>query len=130
MANFRLAAGLILILALPVYAETVKKSSSKKISGKKEPVGQKSPTIQRQEEIRQALILHGYEPGPSWADVKELCRQIADERHWQTSHIPDSRVLILIGLGSKNSNPWIAHQYGGFLDELQRHDAENRKHKE
>ena len=56
--------------------------------------GQIAPN--RQVEIRQALKRNGY-TGETTAALK----QVARDHHWQTKSVPDSRVLILLGLGPK-----------------------------
>jgi len=70
-----------------------------------------TPDQKRQKEIRVALIAHGYEPGRTWPDVVKILKQIARQHHWQSKHAPDARVLILLGLGNRYSDPSI-------LDEL------------
>jgi hypothetical protein len=65
------------------------------------------PDQKRQKEIREALIAHGYEPGKTWTDVVQVLKQIARNHHWQSTHAPDARVLILLGLGNKYSDPQI-----------------------
>jgi hypothetical protein len=65
------------------------------------------PDQKRQKEIRAALIVHGYEPGKNWPDVVIVLKQIARSHHWQSKHAPDARVLILLGLGNKYSDPQI-----------------------
>jgi hypothetical protein len=48
--------------------------------------------------------VHGYDTS-SWPDALLVMKKIAKEHNWQYSHVPDARVLILIGLGNKNSDP-------------------------
>lgn len=66
---------------------------------------QTQPDPKRQTQIRAALVSHGYEPGKNWHETQEILRQIARDHHWQHTHAPDARVLILLGLGNKYSNP-------------------------
>jgi hypothetical protein len=77
---------------------------------------QTQPDPKRVLEIKQALIAHGYEPGKSWPQVQELLRGIAREHGWQTHHAPDARVLILLGLGNKYSDPAVALAGHNHLD--------------
>jgi hypothetical protein len=56
--------------------------------------GQAQIAPQRTAEIRRALKLHGYH-GEMYSELKT----IAKENGFQTQSVPDSRVLILIGLG-------------------------------
>jgi hypothetical protein len=65
------------------------------------------PDLKRQNEIRQALIAHGYEPGKTWGSTIQLLKQIARDHHWQSHRAPDARVLILLGLGNRYSDPSI-----------------------
>lgn len=67
--------------------------------------GQMVPDAKRQAEIRKALVDHGYAPGKNWSETREILKQIARQHHWQTSHSPDARVLILLGLGNPHSDP-------------------------
>lgn len=67
--------------------------------------GQLQPDEKRQREIRAALVAHGYKPGHTWSETQDILRQIAREHHWQHTHAPDARVLILLGLGNKYSDP-------------------------
>jgi hypothetical protein len=63
------------------------------------------PDLKRQKQIREALVLHGYAPGRNWTETVQVLKQIAREHHWQFKHAPDARVLILLGLGNKYSDP-------------------------
>ena len=66
---------------------------------------QTQPDPKRQAQIRAALVEHGYQPGKTWPQTQDILRQIAREHHWQSKHAPDARVLILLGLGNKYSDP-------------------------
>jgi hypothetical protein len=66
---------------------------------------QLQPDAKRQREIRTALTQHGYPAGKTWNDTQVILKGIAQEHHWQRTHAPDARVLILLGLGSKHSDP-------------------------
>src|SRR5258708_15257801 len=68
---------------------------------------QRQPDAKRVREIRAALIAHGYEPGVTWLEVQTACRDIARAHRWQTHRAPDARVLILLGLGNKYSDPTV-----------------------
>ena len=65
---------------------------------------QTQPDAKRVHQIQAALLDHGFKPGRTWAETQEICRGIARDHGWQTLHAPDARVLILIGLGNKNSD--------------------------
>jgi hypothetical protein len=89
---------------------------------------QMQPDPKRVGEIRAALILHGYEPGKSWGEVQEMLRGIADKHGWQVKHAPDARVLILLGLGNKYSDPSVALEGTNHVDYRKSSDPEeNRK---
>jgi hypothetical protein len=77
---------------------------------------QMQPEPKRILEIKQALITHGYEPGKSWPEVQGVLRSIAQDHGWQTHHAPDARVLILLGLGNKYSNPDVIQEGHNHLD--------------
>lgn len=63
----------------------------------------------RQTEIKTALRRHGYT-----GEMTAALKQVAKDNRWQTKSVPDSRVLILLGLGPKyphllnNGTAWIA----------------------
>lgn len=50
----------------------------------------------RQTEIQRALNTHGYR-----GEMSVALKQVAKDHGWQTRSVPDSRVLILLGLGPK-----------------------------
>jgi hypothetical protein len=85
--------------------------------------GQKEPDVKRKAEIVVALNSHGF-PAANWSEARLTMRQIAADHGWQTSHVPDARVLILLDLGNAHSNPWVATQRGSHLD---RHDDQEDK---
>lgn len=87
---------------------------------------QAQPAPERIAEIQAALKAHGYEPGDTWEETREVCRKIADEHMWQTDHAPDARVLILLGLGGPHSDPAVTQMQGDRLDNDQRTDAAHR----
>ena len=109
---------LISLLAASLFARTPSTSHSKN----SESV-QAQPAPERIAEIQAALKAHGYEPGDTWEETREVCRKIADEHMWQTDHAPDARVLILIGLGGPHSDPAVTEMQGDRLDNDQRTDA-------
>src|SRR5271157_2229914 len=66
------------------------------------PARQIYPDKKRTMEIQTALIANGYisgSPSGKWdkATIESL-KNIAALHHWQTRHVPDARVLILLGL--------------------------------
>lgn len=78
--------------------------------------GQIQPDVKRVHEIQAALIAHGCEPGKSWESTQDILRGIARDHDWQTHHAPDARVLILLGLGNKFSNPAVTTEGRNHLD--------------
>jgi len=109
---------LISLLTASLFARTPSTSHSKS----SESV-QAQPAPERIAEIQAALKAHGYEPGDTWEETREVCRKIADEHMWQTDHAPDARVLILLGLGGPHSDPAVTQMQGDRLDNDQRIDA-------
>jgi hypothetical protein len=93
---------------------------------KKKPViGQKEIAPARALEIQKALVSHGYsvEVTGAWdRQTKVALYRIADDMEWQVNHVPDARVLILLGLGNPMSNPEVATQKGNQNDRDQRAD--------
>lgn len=77
--------------------------------------GQKEPDAHRKAEIVAALCSHGHSTA-NWSEAKAIMRQIAADNGWQTQHVPDARVLILLDLGNAYSNPWVTKIHGGKLD--------------
>jgi hypothetical protein len=65
---------------------------------------QAQPEAKRVKQIQTALVQHGYQPGKTWAETQTVLRSIAEEKGWQTHFAPDARVLIILGLGNKNSD--------------------------
>jgi hypothetical protein len=63
--------------------------------------GQQQIDQKRQKEIRAALVAHGYPGGVNWEDTKKILKQIAKDHYWQGSHVPDTRVLLLLDLMPK-----------------------------
>jgi len=57
-------------------------------------VGQIAPA--RAQEIRHALAIRGYHK-----DMMTDLKQVAIDHHWQHVSVPDSRVLIWLGLGPR-----------------------------
>jgi hypothetical protein len=82
---------------------------------------QMQPDSKRIHQINEALEEHGYLSGKTWAQTQEICRSIAREHGWQTHRAPDARVLILLGLGNKHSDPdiltWPHNHLDGGEDE-------------
>jgi len=109
---------LISLLAASLFAKTPSTNHSKNSES-----AQAQPSPERIAEIQSALKAHGYEPGDTWEETREVCRKIADEHMWQTDHAPDARVLILLGLGGPHSDPAVTQMQGDRLDKDQRTDA-------
>src|SRR5258708_418628 len=85
---------------------------------------QTHPDKKRTVEIQQALIAKGYmfgSPTGAWDNKTiEILQQIAEDHKWQVNHVPDARVLILLGLGNRHSDPRVATWPGNHLDCRQR----------
>jgi hypothetical protein len=88
--------------------------------------GQQVPDKQRILQIQQALVDKGYTtipPSGIWdQQTISALRDIADGMEWQLDNVPDARVLILLGLGSANSDPSVAQKKGSSLDAWQRQE--------
>jgi|ERR1700719_1716353 len=74
------------------------------------------PDSKRIREIQAALVAHGFKPGRSWLETQGFLRDIARSHHWQTHRAPDARVLILLGLGNKYSDPDVLLEEHNRLD--------------
>jgi hypothetical protein len=96
-------------------------------SGKKHKHGQQQPDPPRVLQIQQALLDKGYigfQPNGVWDEATLApLRKIADDRGWQTTNVPDARVLILLGLGGPNADLAVTLLRGNSLDEWQRKTA-------
>ena len=78
--------------------------------------GQTHPDAKRVKQIQAALVEHGYEAGKTWPQTQEILRGIARAHGWQTHRAPDARVLILLDLGNKYSDPEIILEERNHLD--------------
>lgn len=89
--------------------------------------GQQQPDTPRVRQIQQALLGKGYisfQPNGAWDEATLApLRKIADDRGWQTTNVPDARVLILLGLGGPNADMSVTLLRGNSLDEWQRKTA-------
>jgi len=116
-----LSPALLLLTALPASAYThahrgptspnlFKKRSSKGIHPK--PTGPRAIDSERATEIQAALIKNGYMSGtPSghWdAESQAAMQRLQGAQGWQTKLTPDSRALILLGLGPTSSSNALA----------------------
>src|SRR5271157_1929634 len=111
---------MLLVLATSVAAGPAK--------AKKDPPSQKQPTPQRVLEIQNALVAHGYavEVTGKWDHQTQVALyKIADGMEWQVNHVPDARVLILLGLSK--GDPMLAQQKGDHLDQAVRADKSLKK---
>jgi hypothetical protein len=83
---------LLVVLAVSTYAGPRK--------------GQTIPDQKRTIQIQSALIDHGFLfglPSGKWDNqTVEILKGIAKDHHWQTRHVPDARVLIILGLSKGN----------------------------
>jgi hypothetical protein len=77
---------------------------------------QLQPDGKRVKQIQSALTSHGYQSGKTWTETQDILRQIARDHHWQVLHAPDARVLILLGLGNKDSDPDVLTAPPNHLD--------------
>jgi peptidoglycan hydrolase-like protein with peptidoglycan-binding domain len=70
--------------------------------------GQHGISTDRAREIQEALIRQHYldgEPNGTWdSRTQEACRRYQADNGWQTKVLPDSRLLIKLGLGPDHSN--------------------------
>lgn len=88
---------------------------------------QTQPDAKRVKQIQAALEEHGYEAGKNWHETQEILRGIAKYNHWQIHRAPDARVLILLGLGNKYSDPTVALEGLNYLDHKKTEDSEAEK---
>jgi Putative peptidoglycan binding domain len=88
-------------------ARSHKKRSKKTARGSWKSRGQKSISSDRTREIQEALIRENYltgQPNGLWdTRTQEACRKYQAENGWQTKVLPDSRLLIKLGLGPDHS---------------------------
>jgi hypothetical protein len=81
---------------------------------------QLQPDKKRVVQIQQALLDHkfgSHAANGNWDDAtRSTLKQIAADNGWQTSHVPDARVLILIGLGNPHSDMDVTTQHRNHLD--------------
>jgi hypothetical protein len=85
---------------------------------------QMQPDPKRVHQIQARLVEHGYPATTTWAQAQEVLRDIARQHGWQTHHAPDARVLILLGLGNKYSDPDVALAGTNHLDYKKTQDPE------
>ena len=79
---------------------------------------QMQPDPKRVHQIQVAMDEHGYilPPHATWSQTQAILKKIAQDRGWQTHHVPDARVLILLGLGNQYSNPAVSDEGPNHLD--------------
>ena len=109
-----LSSALLLATALPAFAYTharrgptspnlFKKRSSKGIHATSHSAGPRAIDSERATQIQAALIKNGYMTGtPSghWdAESEAAMQKLQGAQGWQTKLTPDSRALIMLGLG-------------------------------
>ncbi len=119
--RFLISSALLLAAALPAYAYTharrgptspnlfKKRSSSKMgIHSSSKPSGPRAIDSERATQIQAALIKSGYltgTPSGHWDSESQAAMQkLQGAQGWQTKLTPDSRALILLGLGPNNGN--------------------------
>jgi hypothetical protein len=116
-----LSSALLLATALPAFAYTharrgptspnlfKKHASRSSIHSTGHPAGPRAIDSERATQIQAALISHGYMTGtPSghWDTESEAAMQkLQGAQGWQTKLTPDSRALIMLGLGPNTSQP-------------------------
>ena len=103
---FRIAAFLAVVLWLVLMVSYVTSAGPR----------QMMPDAKRQKQIRIALDEHGYPTGKIWPETIVILKQIARDHCWQHSHAPDARVLILLGLGNKYSDPDVLEEPPSILE--------------
>jgi len=116
-----LSPALLLLTALPASAYThahrgptspnlFKKRSFKGIHPK--PTGPRAIDSERATEIQAALIKNGYlsgTPSGHWDSESQAAMQrLQGAQGWQTKLTPDSRALILLGLGPNNGQTGVS----------------------
>lgn len=93
--------------------------------------GQQVPDKARTLQIQQALLDKGFtdrQPTGVWdKETIAVCKDIANKNLWQIDHVPDARVLILLGLGNQYSDPYVTTIHNDMLDRDQRKEY-FRKH--
>ena len=109
-----LSSALLLATALPAFAYTharrgptspnlFKKRSKSLIHSTSHPTGPRAIDSERATQIQAALIKSGYltgEPSGHWDAQSEAAMQkLQGDQGWQTKLTPDSRALIMLGLG-------------------------------
>jgi hypothetical protein len=113
-----IATALCLLLSISILASP--KTKLKK--------GQRQPDAARVAEIQAALVANGYESGKTWDETKEILRDIADKREWQTDYAPDARVLgCVLHLGNVNFDSYVCDAPPNKLDQLQRAEKDKRE---
>jgi len=115
----------IALLAIGFLVSTCSGNATKKDGNKP---GQKEPNRERVLEIQNALVSHGYtvEVTGKWDHQTQVALyKIADGMEWQVNHVPDARVLILLGLSK--GDPMLAQQKGDHLDQAVRADKSLKK---
>jgi len=78
---------------------------------------QTQPDPKRVKQIQAALVEHSYAPGRNWVETQATLRSIAATHGWQTHRAPDARVLILLGLGNKYSDPGVVNWGPNLLED-------------
>jgi peptidoglycan hydrolase-like protein with peptidoglycan-binding domain len=94
------------------HTSTIQGSTHKRVSSKRRGAwkhrGQQGIDEQRAHEIQAALIQQKYldgEPTGKWDQrTKDAMTRFQADHGWQTKVTPDSRALIVLGLGSKHEN--------------------------
>ncbi len=116
-----LSSALLLATALPAFAYThahrgptspnlfKKRSSKSAIRSSSHPAGPRAIDSDRATQIQAALIKSGYltgTPSGHWDSESEAAMQkLQGDQGWQTKLTPDSRALIMLGLGPNTGQP-------------------------
>jgi hypothetical protein len=115
-----LSSALLLATALPALAYTharrgptspnlFKKHSSKGVRSTSHPAGPRAIDSERATQIQAALIKNGYltgTPSGHWdAESEAAMQKLQGAQGWQTKLTPDSRALIMLGLGPNTAQP-------------------------
>ena len=89
-------------------SRTTSLGSRKSKTAKAKPRGQQGIDNERARQIQQALIREKYldgEPTGTWDQrTKDAMIRFQNDHNWQTKTVPDSRALIMLGLGPKRAD--------------------------
>jgi len=113
VASLKIVLSALLLAAAPCFALAPVKSATPPANLKHTHPATRQPTQgmdpARATQIQTALIKAGYltgEPTGTWdAESIAAMQKLQSDNGWQTKIIPDSRALILLGLGPQQDTP-------------------------